>query len=121
MPFCKIVLKTQKPLSPKHPQELNTSGDHLRKKLINLGLLQREAAEIIGVTASTIFSWEHGVEPELIHIPDTIKFLGYIPFECPPDTLGKLRYFKLINGLSYKRLGKVIGRDPEQVSHRAKQ
>jgi hypothetical protein len=46
--------------------------------------------------------------------PDTISY--YVPFECPDDPIGKLRYFKLVNGLSYERLGKLMGRDPEQLT-----
>jgi DNA-binding XRE family transcriptional regulator len=40
-------------------------GEHIRKKRMDLGLLQREVAEIIGVTESSIWNWEHGTEPEL--------------------------------------------------------
>jgi hypothetical protein len=29
-----------------------------------------------------------------------------------------MKYYKLTNGLSYERLGKVIGRDPEQLTDR---
>lgn len=49
-------------------------------------------------------------------MPKIIEFLGYVPFECPKDLIGKLRHFKLVNGLSYERLGKLIGRDPEQLT-----
>jgi transcriptional regulator with XRE-family HTH domain len=71
---------------------------------------------MIGVTESTIWNWEHGIEPELKHIPKIIEFLGYAPFECPEDPIGKLRYFKLVNGLSYERLGALMDRDPEQLT-----
>ena len=60
----------------------------------------------ISVTEATVWNWEHGTEPELRHMPKIIdEFLGYMPFECPENPIGKLRYFKLVNGLSYKRLG----------------
>lgn len=78
--------------------------------------MQKEVAEKIGIAKSTVFNWEHGTKPELIHLPAIFKFLSYIPFKCPDDTLGKLRYFKLINGLSYERLGKLMNRDPEQLT-----
>lgn len=65
-------------------------GDHIRKKRLDLGLTQIEVAEIIGVKESTVWNWEHGTEPELRHIPKIIEFLGYVPFECPEDTIGKL-------------------------------
>ena len=55
------------------------------------------------------------MEPEIRYIPRIIDLLGYVPFDCPEDTLGKLAWFKKVNGLSLERLGKVMGRDPEQL------
>jgi len=52
----------------------------------------------------------------LRHMPKIIEFLGYVPFECPEDMIGRLRYFDLVNGLSYERLGELMGRDPEQLT-----
>ncbi len=48
-------------------------------------------------------------------MPKIIEFLGYVPFECPENPVGKLRYFKLVKGLSYERLGKLMDRDPKQL------
>ena len=48
-------------------------------------------------------------------MPKIIEFLGYVPFECPEDPIGRLRYFKLVKGLSYERLGKLMDRDPKQL------
>lgn len=79
-------------------------------------MLQIEIAAMIGVTESTVCNWEHGTEPELIHIPKIIEFLGYVPFECPDDPIGKLKYFKQSKGLSFERLGELMGRDPEQLT-----
>jgi hypothetical protein len=72
---------------------------------------------MIGVTESTVWNWEHGTEPELRHMPKVIEFLGYVPFECPEDPIGKLKYFKQVKGLSYERLGQLMGRDPEQLTN----
>jgi len=49
-------------------------------------------------------------------MPAVIRFLGYVPFPCPEDPIGRLRHYKLVNGLSYERLGAVMGRDPEQLT-----
>lgn len=57
---------------------------------MDLGLLQREVAEIIGVTESSVWNWEHGTEPEQQYNPKIIKFLGYIPFGCPDNIVGRL-------------------------------
>ncbi|MDD2899185.1 MAG: helix-turn-helix transcriptional regulator [Desulfuromonadaceae bacterium] len=93
-----------------------TVGDHIRKKRMDLGLLQREVAEIIGVTVSSIYNWEHGVEPELLYNPSIINFLGYIPFDCPDDTVGRLGWYKRVNGMNLECLGEAMGRDPEQLA-----
>ncbi len=92
-----------------------TIGEHVRKRRMDLGLFQREVAARIGVTEATVWGWEHGREPELRSMPKIIEFLGYVPFECPDDPLGKLRYFKRVNGLSFKRLGVLMGKDHEQL------
>ena len=33
-------------------------------------------------------------EPELHYNPKIIEFLGYIPFDCPDDTEGRLSWYK---------------------------
>ena len=83
---------------------------------MDLGLLQREVAEIIGVTESSIWNWEHGTEPELQYNPRIIKFLGYIPFDCPDDTVGRLACYKRAMGMNLDHLGEAMGRDAEQLS-----
>lgn len=82
---------------------------------MDLAMLQREVAAKTGVSEASVYSWERGTEPELAHIPKIIEFLGYVPFECPGDLLGRLRYFKLINGMLYERLDAAMGRDSEQL------
>ena len=60
LPFCKIELKAARPLSvPDYPKTLNTLGDHIRKKRLDLELLQKDVANIIGINESTIWNWEN--------------------------------------------------------------
>jgi transcriptional regulator with XRE-family HTH domain len=105
----------QKHPLPCYPENPRTIGEHIRKKRMDLGLFQREVAKIIVVTESSIWNWEHGVEPELRYIPQIVDFLGYVPFDCPDDTVGCLAWYKRVHGMSYERLGAVMGRDPEQL------
>ena len=43
-------------------------------------MLQRQAADIIGVDETTIYNWENNrVEPAVRLIPRIIRFLGYSP------------------------------------------
>jgi hypothetical protein len=45
LPFCHVGLSAKKPKSEAYPTALRTYGDHLRAKRLDLGLLQKQAAE----------------------------------------------------------------------------
>jgi len=60
--FVEIPLEKQ-PV-PGYPAFPITVGEHIRKKRMDLGLLQMKVAEIIGVTESSTWNWGHGTEPE---------------------------------------------------------
>ena len=80
MPFCGFALTAPIPPDPAYPTELVTVGNRIRKRRLDLGLLQREVAAEIGVDASSVYNWENGrTEPELRHLPAIIRFLGYDP------------------------------------------
>lgn len=72
-------------------------------------MLQAEAAAEIGVTESTIWNWEHGTEPKLIHIPAVLSFLGYVPWECPDDPVGRLAYLRRSRACRYGGSGRLWG------------
>ena len=118
--YPKYILSLPRPvILPKgYPSLPQTIGEHIRKKRLDLGLKQKDVAEIIGVTESTIWNWEHGREPEIRHYPKIIEFLGYVPFEIPDnaDPLNRLNRFRLLNGFSYKRLSELTGIDETQLS-----
>ncbi|MEZ0374048.1 MAG: helix-turn-helix domain-containing protein, partial [Candidatus Sericytochromatia bacterium] len=58
----------------------NYLGSHVRAKRLELGLEYREAGQRMGVTGSTIGSWESGRHPpEFIHYRAIFAFLGYVP------------------------------------------
>lgn len=115
-PQYRLALLRPKELPKGYPVHVKTIGEHIRKRRLDLGLLQIEVAKMIGVTESTVWNWEHGTEPELRYMPRIIEFLGYVPFECPDDPIEKLRYFKKVKGMTYERLGELMGRDPEQIT-----
>jgi transcriptional regulator with XRE-family HTH domain len=106
-PVYKLALLRPKEVPAGYPCELVTIGDHIRKRRLDLGMTQPKVAEVIGVKECSIWNWEHGTEPEIRYLPAIIAFLRHVPFECPNDTLGRLRYFKRVNGLSYRRLRAV--------------
>ncbi len=115
----KYSIDIPRPIIPPkcYPANPKTRGEHIRKKRLDCNLKQSEIARIIGVSESTIWNWEHGSEPDVKHVPSIIKYLGYVPFD-KPENIGiseKLRYYKLINGLTIKQLAKEIGCNHEQL------
>lgn len=99
---------------PVHPQSL---GEHLRKRRLDLALFQAQVANQLGVDETTIANWEKArTYPSLRQLPKLFTFLGYVPFECPQDPLGRLRYYKRAHGLSGKALAQELGMDGSMVT-----
>jgi DNA-binding XRE family transcriptional regulator len=111
LPFCSITLTAQKPT--KLPRILNTIGDHIKKRRLELGLFQKQVAEIIGVDECTVTNWEKGrTSPALRLLPKTIGFLGYSTSIGDTDTVGaKLLRYRKSRGMTQKGLAKQIGID----------
>jgi transcriptional regulator with XRE-family HTH domain len=105
-------------ITPKgYPGQIVTLGEHLRKARMDRGLWHKHVAEIIGVGTCSVNNWEHGhAEPEVRYIPAIIEFIGYNPRPEPVATMERLQWFKWSNGLSLERLGRTMGRDPEQLA-----
>ena len=80
-----------------------TVGDHIRKRRRELGLLQREAAERIGVTECSVYNWENGVSsPDFRKLPKIIAFLGYNPVPEPTEEAERQEWKRRSMGLSQK-------------------
>ena len=97
-----------------YPNSLKTIGDHIRKKRIDLKLLQKEVAQKIGVDETSVLNWEKNRNtPSLTYIPKIIEFLGYQPFDATAVTLGeKIVFLRRILGLSRNKLAQSLGVDP---------
>ena len=116
MPFCGLVLKSPKPLPNQYPRQLNSLGDHLRKKRLDLGLLQREVADQLGVDPTTVTNWERQrTTPALPHMPRIAEFLGHVVYD-PMEPLSKrLRVCRTALGLSQREIATLIGVDPKTI------
>ena len=118
LPFCHITLKGQKPPPKAYPQELKTLGDHLRKRRLDLKLLQRQVALTLGVEEATIWNWENNYSsPKLHYIPRIIQFLGYVPFNNQAKTLGeRIVNYRRLSGITQKELAKSLGVAPTTLA-----
>ncbi len=106
-PICHLTLKAGRPKS--YPKELNTLGDHLKKKRLDLGLLRKEVAHIIGVNTTTVRNWEtNRFAPKIRYIPRIIHFLGYVPYRPSQSFSEWLRTCRTAAGLSQEKLATAL-------------
>ena len=111
LPFCQFEMTTKKPISKAYPKALLTLGDHIRKKRLDLKLLQTDVANILNVDEMTISGWElNHYQPHPMHIPRIINFLGYIPEDLfSATTIGqKIRRYRLLRGVTRKKLAREL-------------
>jgi hypothetical protein len=77
LPSCKSEPIAAKPLSHLYPQELTTLGDHLHEERLDLKLLQKDIAKMLGTEADCVTYWEiNRLEPLLPLILRMPAFLG---------------------------------------------
>jgi DNA-binding XRE family transcriptional regulator len=102
------------PKSTKFPRILKTWGDHLRKRRLELRLLQREVAQILWVNETSVYDWEkHRTAPMIHLIPRITQFLGYIPPSFGGHATGqKIVAYRHIRGMSQRALALILKVDP---------
>jgi transcriptional regulator with XRE-family HTH domain len=90
-----------------------TIGDHLRKKRLDLSLLQREVALLLQSTECSVYLWEaNRTSPALPFLPNIIEFLGYCPFD-PGWTPGERHvWIRRYLGLSQEAMARRLRVDP---------
>jgi len=109
LPFCHLVLKVRKPRDSAYPVTLETLGEHLRARRLDLKLHQREVAALLSVNEASVWTWENNrTKPELRFIPRITEFLGYSPFTLSHSIGERLRNCRLRMGLSQKELAKML-------------
>jgi transcriptional regulator with XRE-family HTH domain len=56
-------------------------GDRLRTRRLDLGLLQRQVAERLGVSEASVWQWENNrTAPQVRFLPAILAFLGENPY-----------------------------------------
>ena len=117
MAFWKHEISIKRPKTEKYKAEPLTLGEHLRKTRIARHELQKDVAIYLNVSEDTITGWENNRgEPHIHYYPSIFSYLGYVPLR-PTDTFaGKLLHFRKANGLSQKKMGKLIGVDASTIA-----
>ncbi len=116
-----IILRKQKtypmPFKAGFPINPKTIGEHIKRKRMQLGLMQSEVAEIINVSTDCIYHWEtNRNKPQINYYQKIISFLEYNPFEINANTLSeKIFAFRCLNGLSSKAFGRLLKVDASTV------
>ncbi len=78
-----------------------------------MGLLQKEAANLLGVNTWTVLNWEKGrTVPPIASIPAIVRFLGYDPFPQPKTLSEHLFAKRQAMGWSIEEAAKTVGVDP---------
>ncbi|MSU51334.1 MAG: helix-turn-helix domain-containing protein [Opitutus sp.] len=94
-----------------------TLGDHIRRRRIDLKLLQKEVGQHMGVHCLSVWNWERNrTEPELKHQPAIIAFLGYDPLPLPTTLAERLVQHRRSRGWSQKRLAAELDVDPTTLA-----
>jgi transcriptional regulator with XRE-family HTH domain len=116
-PFCGLKLIAPKPLDPAYPREIKDLGDHVRRHRLEAGLIQREAARLIGISKKTIEGWEtKRMNPGLRALPGIVVFLRYDPTAVEGRPLGpRLRAARRSRGLSIRELAEKLRVDPTTI------
>jgi transcriptional regulator with XRE-family HTH domain len=116
---CHFTLLAKIPPSRAYPVSLTTLGDHLRRRRLDVKLLQKDVAGILGVDTTTINNWERNrCQPRLPLFPKIAQFLGYSPFPTEAKhTIGQaIRAYRLMHGLSQKKLARALRIDPTTLA-----
>jgi transcriptional regulator with XRE-family HTH domain len=118
LPFCHAHLSGPRPLPRFYPQVLTTIGDHLRKRRLDLCLLQREVAERLGVNPCTVTNWELSrTAPALRFLPGILALIGFDPSSPSGASLGeRLKAYRRHAGISRQQFARLLGVDPSTLS-----
>lgn len=95
-----------------YSEEPKTLGEHLKKRRKELGLLQREAGERIGVSADTVANWEKcKTKPVPAQFKPLMDFLGYDPMPAATTLAERFEAKRRSLGLTVDQAAEYLGWD----------
>lgn len=117
--FSKMVKTVNKPLKGKLIENPVTIGEKLKNRRLELRLLQKDVASILGVCIDSVTYWENNRScPQVCHYPQIIQFLGYMPFEVDTSTLGgHIKLYRFQKGLTQEELALKLDLNESTIFH----
>lgn len=93
-----------------HPETL---GEYLKKRRRELGLLQREVADRMGINHFTYINWEKDkTKPVSSQFRPVIDFLGFDPTPAPATLAERLAAKRRATGMTFEQTAMHFGWDP---------
>jgi DNA-binding transcriptional regulator YiaG len=118
LPFCQSQIRLPKPKPTAYPIKINTLGDHIRNRRLDLSLFQKQVADQLAVSEDTISNWEgNTTSPAVRHVPAILGFLGYDPIPVAQGLPEGVAAARKRLGLSQRKLAAQLGVDPTTVRH----
>ena len=113
LPFCHFERRATRLKPSQYPKQINSLGDHIRARRVDLNLLQKQVADQIGVHELTITGWERNATiPEVRYMPAIIQFLRYNPLPAANSLPEHLATARKALGLSQRKMAAKLGVDP---------
>jgi len=89
----------------------------LRRRRLELGLLQREVADRLGAHQCSVTNWElNRTKPALSFLPGIIDLIGYVPLPAGETLAAQLMVYRTARGLSQEATARLLGVDPGTLS-----
>ena len=109
LPFSETDGWVKKPYGQSYPANPKTLGDYIRKRRLELRLLQKDVASFVGVCEDTVTLWENNqTEPKAKYVAKIIQFMGEVPPIFPDSFGGKVKIFRLVHGLTHSQMGGLL-------------
>lgn len=118
MPFCQgVPLTLKSPKARDYSETPATLGEHIKKRRRELGLLQREVANQLGVAVETLINWEKDrTRPVVAQFRPVIAFLGYDPSPEPKTLAERVEAKRRVLGVTFEQVAGYLEWDPSSLS-----
>ena len=96
---------------------MKTLVDHIRKRRLDLGVMQKQAADLLGVDTASICNWEINKTEPMVHcLRGIIAFLGHNTLPEAGDLIRKFKRVRCSLGLTQEQLAQKLGIDESTIA-----